>query len=73
MVEVASKIASFGGTLVGGGTGGLPARRTSATVSTAKPGRQPVLVATVFEAAKRDERCDKDLGLQTPTADAPAP
>lgn len=33
-------------------------------VSTSKPGVQPVLVATVFEAAQRDPRCDRDDGLQ---------
>jgi hypothetical protein len=43
----------------------LPGRRAvSVFVSTAKPGRQPVLTATVFEAPKRDARCDRDLGLQ---------
>ena len=33
-------------------------------VSTSKPGVQPVLIATVFEAAQRDPRCDRDDGLQ---------
>jgi hypothetical protein len=43
----------------------VPGRRALAVfVSTAKPGRQPVLTATVFEVPKRDDRCDKDLGLQ---------
>lgn len=49
-------------------------------VSTNKPGRQPVLTATVFETPKRDERCDRDLGLQRaavtdvspPAAEVPA-
>lgn len=57
----------------------LPGRRALAVfVSTNKPGRQPVLTATVFEMPKRDERCDRDAGLQTvaaveaPTA-APSP
>ena len=51
----------------------LPGRRALAVfVSTNKPGHQPVLTATVFETAKRDERCDRDLGLQTmAAADAP--
>lgn len=47
----------------------LPGRRALAVfVSTNKPGRQPVLTATVFEMAKRDERCDRDAGLQTVAA-----
>ncbi len=52
----------------------LPGRRALAVfVSTNKPGRQPVLTATVFEMAKRDERCDRDAGLQTVAAvEAPA-
>jgi hypothetical protein len=51
----------------------IPGRRAVAVfVSTAKPGRQPVLTATVFEAKARDQRCDRDLGLQT-VADAAAP
>jgi hypothetical protein len=50
----------------------LPGRRAvSVVVSTGKPGAQPVLVATVLETAKRDERCDKDLGLQVATAEEP--
>jgi hypothetical protein len=51
----------------------LPGRRNFlATVSTAKPGRVPVLVATVVELPKRDSRCDRDEGLQKlpPKADA---
>jgi hypothetical protein len=38
-----------------------------------------VAVATVFETARRDERCDKDLGLQAaeattaPVQESPAP
>jgi len=60
----------------------VPGRRALAVfVSTAKPGGQPVATATVFEVAKRDERCDRDLGVQTvaandeaaPPATAPAP
>jgi hypothetical protein len=35
-------------------------------VSTGKPGRVPVLMATVFEADKRDQRCDRDMGVQQP-------
>lgn len=56
----------------------LPGRRAvSVFVSTAKPGRQPVLTATVFEAAERDDRCDRDLGVQSvatvePTTEATA-
>lgn len=52
----------------------LPGRRSLAVfVSTNKPGYQPVLTATVFEVPKRDERCDRDLGVQTvAAADAPA-
>lgn len=57
----------------------LPSRRAvAAFISTGKPGRQPVLVATVFETSKRDERCDRDLGVQAvadkdaPAADPPA-
>jgi len=52
----------------------VPGRRALAVfVSTAKPGRQPVLTATVFEVPKRDDRCDKDLGLQrVAAADEPA-
>jgi hypothetical protein len=43
----------------------LPGRRAlNVVVVTAKPDRQPVLQATVFETPKRDERCDRDLGLQ---------
>lgn len=53
----------------------IPGRRALAVfVSTNKPGFQPVLTATVFEAEKRDERCDRDLGIQTvAAADALAP
>jgi len=53
----------------------IPGRRALAVfVSTNKPGHQPVLTATVFEVAKRDERCDRDLGVQTvAAAEAPAP
>lgn len=52
----------------------LPGRRAVAVVvTTSKPGRLPVLTATVFEADKRDPRCDQDLGLQTAEATAPEP
>lgn len=51
----------------------LPGRRALAVVvDTAKPGGSPSAVATVFETAKRDPRCDKDMGLQTAEA-TPAP
>jgi hypothetical protein len=51
----------------------LPGRRSYAVfVSTAKPGAQTVLTATVFETKERDQRCDRDLGIQTvAAADAP--
>lgn len=54
----------------------LPSRRNvMAIVSTAKPGFQPVLTATVVEADKRDPRCDQDKGVQTVASgsEAPAP
>lgn len=53
----------------------LPGRRAVAVfVTTAKPGRQPVLTATVFESKARDQRCDRDLGVQRVAAnEAPAP
>lgn len=52
----------------------IPGRRAFAVfVSTAKPGRQPVLTATVFEAKARDQRCDRDLGLQQVAANDVAP
>ena len=52
----------------------IPGRRSLAVfVSTAKPGQTPVLTATVFETAKRDERCDRDLGVQTVAANLPPP
>ncbi|PZQ59986.1 MAG: hypothetical protein DI570_15100 [Phenylobacterium zucineum] len=52
----------------------LPGRRALAVfVSTARPGQLPVLTATVFETTKRDERCDRDLGVQTIAANEPAP
>ena len=53
----------------------VPGRRAlAAFVSTNKPGYQPVLTVTVFEAAKRDERCDRDLGAQkVAAAEAPPP
>lgn len=47
----------------------IPGRRALGVfVSTSKPGGQPVLTATVFEVEKRDERCDRDLGVQTVAA-----
>jgi len=53
----------------------IPGRRALAVVvTTNKPGFQPVLTATVFETTKRDERCDRDLGVQqVAAADAPTP
>jgi len=52
----------------------LPGRRALAVfVSTNKPGHQPVLTATVFETPKRDERCDRDLGVQTVAVNDPPP
>lgn len=53
----------------------LPGRRAVAVfVTTNKPGRAPVLTATVYAADKRDVRCDRDLGLQQVAAnEAPAP
>lgn len=52
----------------------IPGRRALAVfVSTSKPGRQPVLTATVFEAKTRDERCDRDLGVQQVAANDAAP
>lgn len=39
-------------------------RHLNVVIATGKPGAAPVAVATVFEAPKRDERCDRDLGLQ---------
>ncbi|MBU1375155.1 MAG: hypothetical protein KKE02_20195 [Alphaproteobacteria bacterium] len=51
----------------------IPGRRSLAVfISTNKPGYQPVLTATVFEVPKRDERCDRDLGLQKVAANDPA-
>jgi hypothetical protein len=45
----------------------LPSRRPiNVVVSTAKPGEPLTLIATVFDAAKRDTRCDRDEGLQKP-------
>jgi hypothetical protein len=52
----------------------IPGRRSLAVfVSTAKPGARTVLTATVFETKDRDKRCDQDLGVQTVTANEPAP
>jgi hypothetical protein len=43
----------------------LPGRRAlNVFVVTARPGAQPVLQATVFETPKRDDRCDRDMGVQ---------
>ena len=52
----------------------IPGRRALAVfVSTAKPGVQPVLTATVFEVKDRDKRCDQDLGVQAVAAAEPPP
>ena len=52
----------------------IPGRRAVAVfVSTSKPGRHPVLTATVFEAKARDQRCDRDLGVQQVAANDVAP
>ena len=52
----------------------IPGRRAFAVfVSTSKPGRQPVLTATVFEDKTRDQRCDRDLGVQQVAANEVAP
>lgn len=45
-------------------------RALAVLVSTAKPGGQPVLVATVAETVKRDDRCDRDLGPQSLAANS---
>jgi len=51
----------------------IPGRRAVAVfVSTSKPGRQPVLTATVFEDKTRDQRCDRDLGVQQVAANEAA-
>jgi hypothetical protein len=48
-------------------------RHLNVVLETGKPGASTVAVATVFEAPKRDERCDRDLGLQkVAQADVPA-
>jgi hypothetical protein len=51
----------------------IPGRRAfAAFVSTAKPGAQPVATVTVFETKDRDQRCDRDAGVQTiAAAEAP--
>ena len=41
-------------------------RALNILISTAKPGEPLSLIATVFEAHQRDERCDRDQGLQPP-------
>ncbi len=47
----------------------LPSRRAViALVDTHKPGRGDVLTVTVVETGKRDDRCDRDMGLQKATA-----
>lgn len=47
----------------------LPSRRAViALVDTHKPGRGDVLTVTVVDTVKRDDRCDRDLGLQKATA-----
>ena len=52
----------------------LPGRRAlNVFVVTARPDRQPVLQATVFETPTRDQRCDRDLGVQTTANGEPAP
>ena len=52
----------------------IPSRRAlAAFVSTAKPGVQPVLTVTVFEAKARDKRCDRDEGVQTVAVAEPPP
>ena len=47
-------------------------RNLNVAVSTAKPGLQPVLVATVFEVPERDGRCDRDEGIQMLAEKEPA-
>ncbi len=55
----------------------LPSRRAViALVDTHKPGGGDVVTVTVADIGKRDDRCDRDLGLQKASADgaaAPAP
>ena len=48
-------------------------RHLNVVVATAKPGGQPVLAATVSEAAARDPRCDQDHGVQTIAGTASPP
>lgn len=49
-------------------------RHLNVVVSTGKPGARPVATATVFEAPARDQRCDRDLGVQkVAEASTPAP
>ncbi len=44
-----------------------PGRRAiNVVVETARPGAPTVLTATVIEGARRDQRCDLDMGLQRP-------
>lgn len=46
----------------------LPSRRAiAAVIDTHKPGRGDVLTVTVVDTGKRDERCDRDKGLQKAT------
>ena len=47
----------------------LPARRAiAAVIDTHKPGRGDVLTVSVVDTGKRDDRCDRDKGLQKATA-----
>jgi hypothetical protein len=47
----------------------LPSRRAiAAVVDTHKPGRGDVLTVTIVDTGARDERCDRDKGLQKATA-----
>ena len=51
----------------------LPSRRAIvALVDTHKPGRGDVVTVTVAEVGKRDDRCDRDMGLQKATASGEA-
>ena len=47
----------------------LPSRRAViALVDTHKPGRGDIVTVTVADIGKRDDRCDRDMGLQKATA-----
>ena len=51
----------------------LPARRAvAAVIDTHKPGRGDVLTVTVVDTGQRDERCDRDKGLQKATENGEA-